>query len=231
MKKHRIIYIAIIVIVLILSVLGSTYAYLTAKTESASNTIKAASTSYSLSMEISPLYNDFRIIPMDDTDVIKALKNKCKDKYNRGACSAYEINVNGYDDSLQTLTGKMDIELINIMNLSYMMFEEKEEIESEETCINIDENNNSRIYCKTIDATPVLEGEDLSLGVYDVTNTTDKNFMLVVWLSNINGSQNDYDIGDYNAAITFAMGNGGSITGNIAASIGKEEELQSQSGE
>lgn len=227
MKKHRIIYLIIIIVVLISSVIGSTYAYLTSRTESASNTVKSASTSFGLSMSITPIYNDFRIIPMDDTDVIKALKNSCKDKYNRGACSAYKINVNGYDPHLITLTGKMDIELLNITNLSYMFFEEQEEITDEDTCVSINET----IYCMSKEATPVSEGSDLPLGSYDITNTNDKDFLLVLWLSNLEESQNSYDLGDYNATLTFAMGNGGSISGNIAASIGNEDELQSQSGE
>ena len=227
MKKHRIIYLVIIIAVLISSVIGSTYAYLTAKIESNSNSIKAESTSYSLSMQITPLYNDFKIIPMDDTDVIKALKNSCKDKFDRGACSAYNINVNGYDANLRTLSGKMDVELLNIENLSYMVLEEQTEITDENSCVNIDE----KIYCISKEATPVLEGKDLSLGSYDITNTTNKDFLLVIWLSNLEKSQNEKDLGDYNATLTFLMGDGGSITGNIAASIGAEEILQSKSGE
>ena len=109
MKKHRIIYLLILIVVLISSVIGSTYAYLTSKTESSQNSINASSSTYSLGMDIIPVYNDFRIIPMDDNDVIKALSNNCKDKYNRGACSAYRINVNDYDTNLKSITGKMDV--------------------------------------------------------------------------------------------------------------------------
>ena len=35
---------------------------------------------------------------MNDGDAIKALRNQCKDKYGRGACSAYTIRVFGYSD-------------------------------------------------------------------------------------------------------------------------------------
>ena len=227
MKKHRIIYLIIIIIVLVSSIIGSTFAYLTSKTESASNSISTSSSTYSLSMDILPIYNAFRIIPMDDNDVIKALKNNCKDKYNRGACSAYQINVNNNDINLKSITGKMDVTLSNITNISYMFFEEKEEITNENECVTI----NEKIYCMTKEATPVLEGKDLPFGSYDILNTTEKNFLLVLWLTNLEESQNDYDLGDYNATVTFIMGDGGSITGNIAASIGKENELQSQSGE
>ena len=227
MEKHKSIYLLILIIVLISSIMGGTYAYLTSKTESTSNSIQASSSTYSLSMNITPKYNDFRIIPMDDTNVIKAIKNGCKDKYNRGACSLYKININGYDTKLNGVTGKMDVTLSNIVNLSYMFFEEKDTVTNEDECVTIDE----KIYCKTKEATPVSEGKDLPFGSYNIVNTTEKNFLLALWLTNLEESQNDFDLGDYNATITFIMGDGGSITGNIAASIGKENELQSQSGE
>ena len=68
MEKHKSIYLLILIIVLISSIMGGTYAYLTSKTESTFNSIQASSSTYSLSMNITPKYNDFRIIPMDDTN-------------------------------------------------------------------------------------------------------------------------------------------------------------------
>ena len=227
MKNHRSLYLIIIIIVLIASIIGSTYAYLTASIESSSNSIYASSTSYSLDMQISPIYSNFRTIPMNDGDVIKALNNNCKDKYNRGACSAYKIIINGYDDTLKTVSGIMNVELENIENLSYMFLEEKDESINDDVCITIDE----KIYCISKNATPVLEESDLELGSYNIENKLEKNFILVLWLTNLNTSQNDTDLGDYNATITFSMGDGGHISGNIAASIGQESQLQSQSGE
>lgn len=221
-NKSKYFYIIIVIVVLFFSVIGSTYAYLTASVNSV-NSIKTSSSSYSLSMNIIPVYNDFRFIPMDDVDVMKALKNGCKDKYNRGACSAYRINVFDYDVKLKSVYGKMDVELSNMINLSYMFFEEVDEAVDEDKCVNIDD----RVFCMSWEATPVLEGKDLSFGNYDVGETTEKNFLLVLWLTNLNESQNSYDLGDFNATVTFSMGDGGSITGNIAASIGSVNELQS----
>ncbi|MBR3162451.1 MAG: hypothetical protein IKF19_06960 [Bacilli bacterium] len=227
MERKKITYVATIIIVLILSILGSTYAYLTASTASVPNSIQAASNAYTLSMNITPLYNNFRIIPMNDADFLKALNNNCKDKYNRGACSAYKININGYDTKLNAISGKMNVTLSNIENLSYAFLEKKDEVINDDICVTIEDD----IYCITKEATPVVEEDDLPFGSYNIANTTDKDFLLVLWLTNLNESQNDFDLGDYNATITFLMGDGGTITGNIAASIGKENELQSQSGE
>ena len=66
--------------VLAISVIGSTYAYITATTSSAKDSVQTKSTIYKISMSIHPIYNDFSLIPMNDQDALKAVKNNCKDK-------------------------------------------------------------------------------------------------------------------------------------------------------
>ena len=223
MKKNIFIFL-IIIITLFLSVIASTYAYLTSSVASTNNTIHASSISYGLDMNITPLYNDFRIIPTDDEDISKAILNECKDKYDRGSCNAYKINISGYDDKQQTISGVLTATLNNIENLSFIMLE-KREIDTDGECIDINEEK----YCKTTNPTLITENEELSLGNnYDITNTTEKDFLLVIWLKNLEESQNEFDLGDYNMSITFSVGNGGKISGNIAASI--NAELQSSTG-
>lgn len=227
MAKRRKKYLIILIIVLICCIIGSTYAYLTATIQSSNNSIQASSKSYGLNLEILPFYSGFRLIPMNDSDALVALKNNCKDDHDRGACSAYKINLSDYDPELNPLSGIMNVDLTNISNLSYMFLEEKEELVNEDTCLTID----NKIYCITKNATPAREEEDLDLGTYNISNTTEKHFLLVIWLTNIAESQDSYDSGDYNATVTFTLGEEGKITGNITASIGKENELQSKSGE
>ncbi len=219
-------YLLILIIVLICCVIGSTFAYFAAIAKSSDNSIQTSSQSYGLSMDILPLYSGFKLIPMNDTDALTALKNECKDDYDRGACSAYKINLSDYDNELNPLTGSMNINLQNIINLSYMFLEEKNEVINDNTCLTID----NQIYCISKAATPVADGENLDLGTYDITNTTERKFLLVVWLTNLEESQNSYDKGEYNGEVTFTMGNGGKISGTISASIGRENELQSQGG-
>ena len=152
---------------------------------------------------------------MDDGDVFKALRNECKDKYNRGACSAYILRIYDYDEGQQYISGKMDITTENMENLSYMVLEETNEFNNE-TCITIDQKN----YCTSVQTTPMGEGTDLSLGsAYNVEGLTEKNLLLVIWLTNLNESQNLTDIGSYNATITVSAGNGGEIKGTIANAV------------
>ena len=213
MKKK--IYLILFIVVLGVSIIGSTYAYWTATATSPSKSVNTASTGYNIKMLITPLYSDFRFIPMDNSDALTALKNGCRDKYDRGACSAYTININGYDENTNFISGTMDVTLENITNLSYMVLEEQEEYD-EDNCVTINEKN----YCISTNATPVGDGINLSLGDhYEVTNTTETNLILLIWLTNLDESQNDVDLGDFSSVITFSMGSGGEIKGSIAASI------------
>lgn len=223
--KFKYWYLILFAFVLAISTIGSTYAFLTATASSSENAVQAKSTTYSLSMNITPVYSDFSFIPMDNKDALKALENKCKDKYDRGACSAYNIRLYDYNDQLTFISGKMDVTLDNISNLSYMMLEEKNEY-NENSCVNI----NDKTYCISKEATSVGDGINLSLGdEYNVINTTEKNLILLIWLTNLEESQNKYDIGSFNSIITFSMGNGGEIKGNISATlIENRDQLQSE---
>ena len=209
-------------VILAIVTMGATYAYFAGTTNSEENAIKTKSTVYSISMEIEALdeYTGFSFIPMNDEDVMKALNNKCKDKYNRGACSAYNIRVYGYDPTLTFISGHMDITTNNMENISYMVFEETDTITNEEECITINEKN----YCKSINPTSMGTGENLPLGSsYSVVDLEEKNLLLVIWLTNLNERQNDIDIGSFNATVTIEAGNGGEIKGTINAAINNGE--------
>lgn len=224
-KNFRVLYLGLMVIVLLISVSSTTYAYLTASTSSASGSVKTKSTIYKISMNILPVYSDFSFIPMNDTDAIKALKNKCIDKYNRGACSAYKIFVYDYDESLSSISGVMDITTNNMKNLSYMVLEESSE-NNLDTCVQIGEKN----YCVAKEASPILEGNSLSLGdSYDVYGKKSKELILLLWLTNLDESQNEADIGSFQASVTIFAGNGGEVKGTIASSV-KLDSMETKEG-
>ncbi len=215
-RKVKILYGILVVFVLSITTVGVTYAYWVATASSRSREVNTTSAIYNISMGVAPLYNGFSFIPMNDSDVLKALKRQCKDKYDRGACSAYSILVYDYDEDLDYISGFMDITVNNMTNLSYMMLERVDEGIGEENCVLIDEEN----YCVTKEATAIGTGEKLSLGdAYDVSNVREAKFILVIWLTNLNESQNDVDIGDFNASITFQTGIGGEIKGSISSAI------------
>lgn len=214
-RKFLVLYVVFTVVVLSVTTIGATYAYWTATTQSQSSAVNAGSTIYSISMDIFPVYNDFSFIPMNDSDALKAIKNKCRDKYDRGACTAYRIHVYGYNEKLDFVSGFMNVATNNMVNLSYMMLRE-EEIYDESRCAQIEDKS----YCIVQEASPVIVGEKLSLGsAYDVTGMTETDFILLIWLTNLNTSQNEFDIGSFNATVTMQAGNGGEIKGSIASAI------------
>lgn len=216
-KEFKLLYGILAVIVLAISTIGATYAYWTASTKSANNEVETGSTIYSISMQINPLYHDFSVIPMDDENALKALKNKCKDKYDRGACSAYTIYVYDYNADLDYISGYMDVTTNNMQNLSYMMLRLSDTFD-EDNCVTIEESQEN--YCIVKEATAIGDGVGLSLGdSYDVTGITSTKFILLMWLSNFDYSQNDIDVGSFDAIITMQAGNGGEIKGSIASAI------------
>ena len=218
-KEFKLLYGVFAIMILSITTIGATYAYWTASTSSLNNAVNTSSTIYSISMDITPLYHDFSIIPMDDMDALKALKNQCKDKFDRGACSAYSIYVYDYNTDLNYISGVMDITTNNMENLSYMMLRLSDTY-NEDRCVTFEEEN----YCFVQEATSMGEGVGLSLGdAYDVTGMTSTKFILLIWLTNLNASQNDVDIGNFDAVITMQAGNGGEIKGSISSAIKIED--------
>lgn len=214
-KNFKILYGIIAVILLVVSTIGATYAYLTASVSSLNNTVHTNSTIYSISMDISSLYSDFSFIPMNDSDALKGLSNKCLDKYERGACSAYRIHVYGYNENLDYISGYMEVSTNNMDNLSYMVLR-KSNFYDDSICVNIDDE----YYCITHEATSIKEEEFLSLGSsYDVLGQESADFILMFWLTNLDISQNDFDLGSFNSIVTIQAGNGGQIKGTIASAV------------
>ena len=204
--------------IIVVCTIGSTYAYLSA-TVSGTNDVRTSSSSYSVSMRITPIYDGFSMIPMDDFDVLKAVSNGCKDKYNRGACNLYNVNVYGYDSNLDAVSGSLRVSVDNINNLSFMALEESNSYQ-EGSCAIIDSKN----YCISNDVTHILPDTDMSFGdSYNVFGMDSKNILLVFWLTNLNMSQNLTDIGSFNASVTILLGrNGGQISGNINCALNND---------
>lgn len=223
MIKHSVpkfIYLIIVILTTVVAITGATYAYWTATTKSTENAVKTHSTIYSISMDITPLYNNFSLIPMDDELALKGIKNQCRDKYGRGACLAYKIRVYDYNETLNYISGYMDITTTGMENISYMMYRINEEY-NEDNCVTINEKH----YCVAKTPAHMEDGIALSLGdKYDVAGLTETEFILLLWITNLKTSQNDTDIGEFNAVITMQAGNGGEIKGSISSVVKNEPE-------
>ena len=216
MRKFKAIYALLAIFTFCLMSTGVTYAYFAANVRSESNSIQTESITYSINLDVRPIegYTGFSLIPMNNQDAMKALRNECKDKYNRGACQAYTIRVYGYSERLDHISGYLEFNTNNMENLSYMVLEEDNESE-DENCLTINEKR----YCLSKEATSIKE-EYLSLGnSYEVTGLAEKNLALVIWITNLNENQNDTDIGEFETTVTISAGDGGEIKGTIANAL------------
>lgn len=223
MKREQIVYIIIGIVVLCVMTIGVTYAYFTSSVESDSNSVSTGSTAYSISLQIIPIYDGYSFIPMDDDYILKALKNEanpCHDKYDRGVCSLYKLHIYDYSSDLRYISGYMDIISDNMENLSYVVLEPVLDSEYvEDRCLKLEGGS----YCISVDAThmgSVSDDGHLSLGDgYDVLGKNNTDLLLAIWLTNLDYSQNDVDIGSFHASVTINAGNGGEIKGSIASMI------------
>ena len=222
MKRYF--YIFLIIFMFITCVVGATYAYFSRLTESG-NDIGVSSYNSSVSMNINPVYNDFSLIPMDNEDIFKAINNKCKDKEDRGACNLYNININGYDESIEYISGTINTKLDNIVNLSYMVFEEVDyDITNNDNCLEVDDIK----YCVGKEATLITSEEVMSLGNnYDLRGYDNKNLLLAIWLSNLDTNQNSFDIGNYTSEVTIFFGDEITrVSGSISSTLKDNYSLQ-----
>ena len=107
-----------------------------------------------------------------------------------------------------------------------MVFEEADNFNNS-NCVSIDSKN----YCISKDVVHVVSNTDMSLGDnYNVSGLQSKNLLLVFWLTNLDTSQNSFDIGEFSANVTILLGkDGGQISGNINSSLNNEiNRLQSE---
>lgn len=217
-NRIKIYYIIFAIGIFALTTVGATYAYWTSSASSTNNSITTNSTGYSINMTIKPLYHGFSFIPMNDDDVVKAITKECKDKYDRGACSAYLIDVFGYSEGLDIISGTIN-GITNIENLSYVIMSPKLENEDEKKCTSIEIDNETKEYCIYTPYYKFDGTEQIMIESYNVSNASSVQFILIVWLHNEDRSQNNESIGSFTASVTIAAGAGGRIQGVISDAI------------
>ena len=126
-KTLAVIYALSFVFVLI----GSTMAYFTMTSGSTQSAAGASSSNVGISLLAEPLYNEKKLIPLNDSDVMTAYDSNCVDINNYGACHAYTITIENAGNAL-TYDGYVNFELTNITNLNYMVLDENDDASEED---------------------------------------------------------------------------------------------------
>lgn len=187
--------IVISILTLIVAMIGATFAYFSA-TLKGDKDIETSSFKFALNMSVTPEFGGKGLIPMDDSDLSKAYANKCVDANGNNACTAYRIELSNNGDDLN-LTGVMDFTKQDVVNMSYAIMD-----------------SDGNIYKE---ASSTGDGLNLSLGNnFDLKKGEVKDFILVIWLTNLDKAQEDEDAsGVFSASITYQAIDGSKLSANI----------------
>lgn len=195
MKRDRFV-IVISILMIIVTLIGTTFSFFAASVRSNEN-VSFGSTTFGGSVEVSPLYVANPIVPMDDSDVMTGYENECVDRYGFGACYAYIIHVENTGDAFDYV-GNIEFNVTDIENLKYLLLDEEENEYVEGTSV--------------VSDTPQTLGDSFILG-----NGESKDFILIIWLTNLEGDQNENDAGGhFNAFVTYNSTYGNKITASIS---------------
>jgi len=187
---------------------GITFSYFTAKARSENNALDVKSGKLTLTLEVASKYTGYKLIPLADSDIMKAYHNKCLDDYGNGACVAYDIEVTN-DSARQDVVGTIDFDIDHIENLSYLVLDEEENIYQNITKIEKSTKN------MPLGSNFILES------ALETNIPTKKDFTLLIWLSDYDYNQVEDRGGTFSASITY-----NSIYGQKLSSIvsGTEKE-------
>lgn len=194
MKKNKMLMIMSILLLIVI-LLGTTFSYFAAFVKG-DRDIETFAANFGANVVISALYDENKLIPMDDSDVMTGYNNQCIDRYGYGACYAYNIHVENTGDKF-SYVGSINFDVTDIENLKYLV---------------LDENNNKYVQ------DTFISGDDQTLGdSFELDTGESRDFVLVIWLSNLEGPQEDQDAGgNFSASVTYESTYGSKITGTFS---------------
>ena len=195
MKNNKTL-LVIYVLTFIFVTVGSTFAFFSQANGSNEGALASMSTRVGINLYVDPLFTGKELIPMDDANVDIALENSCVDIHEFGACQAYIITVENVGEEL-SYDGIINFDITGITHLKYLLYDEIGETYTP--------------------ITAVETGTDQSLGdAFVLPKDGTRVFKLVIWLSNIDDYQDEYDGGGrFNATVTYRSLTGVEITGSI----------------
>lgn len=203
------------VLTFIFVLIGSTFAYFTQTAKSNEGAIATKSATVGISLDISPLYVEKELIPMEDSDVIKAYKDfHCVDINEFGACQAYTIKVENVGEA-DDYEGTVSFSLTKIKNLNYLIFDGS--ILDAEDLDTLEENEIRDRYVYK-DKTNIVAETDQSLGAsFNLPKDGSKTFVMVIWVPNFDRDQFEDDgSGNFSALVTYKSTGNYQITGSIS---------------
>lgn len=185
MERKKIFFTILYVLSFIIMLVGSTLAYFSFRTVSDSGVVDVNSAvDSSVTVSIAQVAGGGDLYPLKDEDIMLAYNRNCLDVYGRSACNKYAVNLrNG--DTVNYLNGKIKFVLSNnLVNLYFMVLDSNENVIVPTTQIVNDE------YYSIGDSLKMLERSNFE-------------YILVVWLRNVDEEQNSEMAGTYNGTISY----------------------------
>ncbi len=205
LKDKRGLLLMIYIFSFVIMLFGVSFSYFTAKTRSENNALNIKSGHLSLELEVAQKYSGHKLIPTDDTDIMKAYHNKCVDDVGNGACVAYDIIVSN-KTAKQDVVGTINFNIDHIENLNYLVLDEEEKLFQNITRISKSAEN------MPLGSNFILDSA-LETGI-----PTERKFTLVIWLSNYDYDQKEDKGGFFEASITYNSIYGQKLSSTISGS-------------
>ena len=201
---------------LVVAIIGATFAYFTATAEN-TTTIQGEAANTGLSLEVTHLSTGATagLIPLNTSDLQKGItgdaqaevENKsCIDANGNSVCQVYSVKVTNEGTATAAIAGSLDLQPVDkedeeitstFTNLKWQLLTDATTVDGDATSYGIGKNNIT---------------SNLSLGA-----GLDQTYYIVIWIDNLNESQNDADKGFFNGTITFDSAEGAGISATFSA--------------
>jgi len=192
------------VLTLAFMTIGTTFAFFSSVIKN-DEEVDVSAANYKLGLKVSPLYNEKKIIPTNDEDIFVAFENRCIDDQEYGACYAYNIEMHSEGET-QDILGKIRVPNEGFTNLKYMILDANKK----------DEDGNYVVY-KEMDY--VSQEYEMIGDAITLESGQSKNYILVIWLSNLNEKQNEETGKTFSVEMSINSTMGTKITGTISADV------------
>ena len=202
MNKKLELSIFIVIGIIVVTLLGTTFAYFFARTSNSGNTITGQTYNFGASINSTTIYRATNLVPLKNNLVSTAISketNKCIDKNNRDVCSLYSVTLSNSGETV-ILTP-----YITTTNSTYTTYDLKCQLynnnfEAISDIITLPKTTDEKVYI-----TNSSNNINISLA------STNQTYYLVVWLTDTLSSQTEDYSKTYSGTITFEAGNSGQL--------------------
>lgn len=184
-SKKNLYYGVLGILILLVMIIGSTFAYFSYRATSEKNTVNIKSDSGGVTVSVVQTSDSGYLFPLKDDDVMVAYKNRCIDKFNNLACNSYSITMQN-TGSVSYLAGEIEFQKTNnLVNLYYMVLDSKDNV--------------------VVPMTKVSDNESFTMGdKIRLGSSSMDTYSLIIWLRNIDVNQNEEMAGSYVGKLSYS---------------------------